>query len=1363
MNYRKLTGGTLLFCSFVLLTLIPGALVSSPSSGQQQQTASAAIGGTKTISLAAQDALTSLRGAAKGEVTARAAQETGHYSFVSAQGGPLAADDAAARPEKRAQGFLAKHGGLLGMNEAERSAVNQGGAPPAGSDLQVARTETDSVGMTHVKMNQFYQGLPVFGAQVVVHMNGEGITAVNGKFVPGVSLSTIPALNQGRAIETALAVARKQGAANAQPGKVDLSIYALGLLEGFPIRNVLAYGVEVTSPELHEQIWIDAQNGAVLNRIPLRHHALNRIVYTPQYDPKNPNSFVVHKEGDAVPPPNVLTPTSNLYHYAGNVYNFFSSAFGRDSYDGKGIPMRSVYLVNDQCPNAYWNGQATNYCPEIDGDDVVAHEWGHAYTQFTHDLIYSYQSGALNESYSDVWGEVVDIHNGFDAEGGANNAQPRPAGQRWQIGEDSQGINQPALGILRNMYDPTEYGNPDKVSSSIYHCDSSDGGGVHVNSGVPNQAFALLVDGTKFKKEDKTIGQAAGTFNGKTVTGIGFVKAVHIYFRASTMYQTRTSNFTDHENALKRSCTDLTGQALNGFNAGGVPVPGETITADDCAQLAAATAAVEMSQQVPCKFAKLLSPDPAPICDGPSDIFTEDWESGEDGWTKTSKGVFEDWEDASKANTRLFKVRADLPAGRSGSAVFARNAPIGEEGGGTCTPGGEYSGQHTIESPEITIPAGADGTHLSFDHYVATELTFDGGQVEISRDGGKTYELVPQDQYVFNAPNAQFADPPPVGNNTNPNAGEFAWNGTNTGEQGGSWGTTVMNLAEMVSPGDKVKIRFTWSQDGCNGVDGWYVDNIRLYNCPVLEAPVISIGSDYEKPDTNGSYTLNWTRPAGASGPDTLQESTTSCGPLVFDNAQAGLTQWTVSMTPGYSGFNWQSSTEKPMHNSTTFRARAAENAKDASAILTYKTAIAMPSAGSTKLTFRDWNVNEGDDAVFVEVSEDGGTNWAPVYTNQRSDLAPFAGEFFATEPLFSREVDMTAFQGKTVNLRFRYAVGPDNRAGSSPLGWYIDDIRLQNENWRDIASTAGTSATVSGRSTGSYCYRVRSTYTFGSVTAQSPVSNVVNADVAPGVLPPARLQNIAARARVQTGDNVLFGGFILRDAPKRVIVRAIGPSLQSGGVPVQGRMSDPTLEVYQGGNPTPIAANDDWQANEADVQATNLAPTDSRESAIVMTLNPGSYTTILQGKNGEQGIGLVEIYDLDTGAGSTLRNLSARAFVEPGDNALIGGFIAGPSGAGATRVVVRAIGPSLQSQLSNALSDTTLEIVDANGTSTANDDWQQSPNAAEIQQAGLAPSDSRESAMLMPSLTAGPHTAIVRGKDQQPSGVGVVEIYNLQ
>jgi bacillolysin len=1021
-------------------------------------------------------------------------RQTGNFSFVRAQRGTvLVADDTAATPEARALAFLATHGALVGMNATERAALGEGRTPDAASELRIIGSDVDKIGFTHVRLDQRYNGLPVFGAELIVHMNNSGITAVNGNYIANIALKTVPSLSEGAAAEQALALLRK--AARNQDllvKKVELAVYPLGLLEGFPVQSRLAWAVELDGSELHEQVWIDAHSGALLNRIPLRHSALNRRVYSPQYNPSQPDLFVVHKEEDpVVPPPNPATPTANLFHFAGHTYNFFASAFGRDSYDGNGIMMRSVYLVNEICPNAYWNGQSTNYCPEIDSDDVVAHEWGHAYTQFTHDLIYSYQSGALNESYSDIWGEAVDLHNGVDFEGGANNSQPRPQGQRWQVGEDVPVVNEPALGILRNMWDPTEYANPDKVSSEFYHCDSSDAGGVHVNSGVPNHAFAMLVDGK--------------TFNGTTVQGIGFVKAVQIYWRAGSVYQTRSSNFVDHEQALLASTDDLMGAPLVQFSTSsptGTPSL-EVITPADKLQVQAAMQAVEMSAPVPCTFGPLLNPEAPPLCNGASDLFLEDWETGDDGWTRTSTGVFADWEDSSR-HVRDFKHRSSLPGGRQGSAVFAANPPIGEEGGGTCTPGnGDYSGQFTIDSPNIPIPAGAEKVQMAFDHYVATEVGYDGGQVEISRNGG-AYQLVPQNRFTFNAPNSAFSGPPPVGNNTNPNAGEPAWTGTDTGSQAGSWGRTIVDLAGMgVVPGDTIRVRFTFSQDGCNGVLGWFVDNVRVFNCPLLEAPVLSIGSGYQDPDPDGSYQLTWTRPQGATGPEVVQESTSSCAPLLFEDAENGIARWDVSTQGAYAGFNWQTSTEKPQHNSTTFRARGAEGVASAAALLTYRDPIVVPNAGSTRLTWQDWNVNEGDDSVHVEVSEDG-VNWTAVYTHQRSELAPDAVEFYGLEPLFAREVDMSAYRGRTIRLRFRYQLGPENRAGSTPFGWYIDNIALQNEHWQDLLSTSATTATINQKPPGTYCYRVRTTYNIASQQVASSHSNVVTVNVASGPTPVA-------------------------------------------------------------------------------------------------------------------------------------------------------------------------------------------------------------------------------------------------------------------
>ena len=262
---------------------------------------------------------------------------------------------------------------------------------------------------------------------------------------------------------------------------------------------------------------------------------------------------------------------------------------------------------------------------------------------------------------------------------------------------------------------------------------------------------------------------------------------------------------------------------------------------------------------------------------------------------------------------------------------------------------------------------------------------------------------------------------------------------------------------------------------------------------------------------------------------------------------------------------------------------------------------------------------------------------------------------------------------------------------------------------------------------------------------------------------PPAQLLNISTRARVQTGDNALFGGFIVSGAePKQVLLRAIGPSIQVGGTPVAGRMTDPTIELYDGTGAL-ITSNDNWKDSpeRAAIEATGIPPTDDRESAIVRTLPPGAYSAIVRGKDDSTGIALVEAYDRGLTANSVLANISSRCLVEANDNALIGGFIAGNL-TGNTKVLVRAIGPSLSSQLANTLQDPTLSLHDSNGAAIAsNDNWKDSSQQAEIQATGIAPSDDRESAVLATVAPAG-YTAIVRGNNDT-IGVGVVEIYNLR
>jgi len=255
------------------------------------------------------------------------------------------------------------------------------------------------------------------------------------------------------------------------------------------------------------------------------------------------------------------------------------------------------------------------------------------------------------------------------------------------------------------------------------------------------------------------------------------------------------------------------------------------------------------------------------------------------------------------------------------------------------------------------------------------------------------------------------------------------------------------------------------------------------------------------------------------------------------------------------------------------------------------------------------------------------------------------------------------------------------------------------------------------------------------------------------------QLQNISTRAFMQTGDNVMIGGFIITGSgQKKVILRAIGPSLVNHGI--TNPLQNPTLELHDHTGAV-IASNDHWTdaPNRQEIINSGLAPSNNLESAILTSLNPGAYTAIVRGVNNGTGIALVEGYDLDPTAGSKLGNISTRALVQTGDNVMIGGIIiAGPD---SDKVIVRAIGPSLaQHGVTNPLHDPTLELHNGDGAVIAfNDNWKDSQQA-EIQAAGLAPSNDAESAIVQ-TLTPGNYTAIVRGKNNT-IGVALVEVFGL-
>jgi hypothetical protein len=258
-----------------------------------------------------------------------------------------------------------------------------------------------------------------------------------------------------------------------------------------------------------------------------------------------------------------------------------------------------------------------------------------------------------------------------------------------------------------------------------------------------------------------------------------------------------------------------------------------------------------------------------------------------------------------------------------------------------------------------------------------------------------------------------------------------------------------------------------------------------------------------------------------------------------------------------------------------------------------------------------------------------------------------------------------------------------------------------------------------------------------------------------------SHLANISTRMKVGTGANVLIGGFIITGSTsKTLVVRAIGPSL--GALGVSNSLPDPVLELFDSTGGA-VVSNDDWRdgAHASQIQASGIAPTDSLESAVLVTLSPGTYTAVVSGYGGGQGNGLIEAYEMDSNS-TRLVNISTRGRVGTADEPMIGGLIV--QGGSGKKVIIRALGPSLgigPNPIAGALADPILELRDGSGNLMAvNDDWGNSLQVSDILASTIPPVNTRESAIVA-TLTAGNYTAIVRGVDNS-SGVGLVEVFDL-
>ena len=271
--------------------------------------------------------------------------------------------------------------------------------------------------------------------------------------------------------------------------------------------------------------------------------------------------------------------------------------------------------------------------------------------------------------------------------------------------------------------------------------------------------------------------------------------------------------------------------------------------------------------------------------------------------------------------------------------------------------------------------------------------------------------------------------------------------------------------------------------------------------------------------------------------------------------------------------------------------------------------------------------------------------------------------------------------------------------------------------------------------------------------SASATPTAVPSASPSPTASPAARIGNIATRLRVETGDNVLIGGFIITGRqPKKLIIRAIGPSID-----VDGALADPQLEVFNSAGES-IGVNDNWRdaANAQEISDSTIAPEHELEAAFLDTLNPGAYSAVVSGVRDATGLGLVEAYDLDPGTDSRLANIATRGFVQTADDVMIGGLIV--VGERAQKVLVRAIGPSLQ--VDGKLNNPALQLHDGNGELLqSNDDWR-SDQEQEIIGTTIPPSHDLEAAIVRALMPAA-YTAVVRGADGA-TGIALVEVYAL-
>lgn len=663
----------------------------------------------------------------------------------------------------------------------------------------------DGLGQEHRTFSQDHLGLPVFGSTIHVHLERDVVRAVNGRFARRIGADPHPSISAAEAEQTP----SRHHRAGQVLGVPSLGWFDAARLRGDESTARLAWEVTTLDDSGHRQsVFVDAHTARVLgelDRSPTLHREL--------HETTGPTSTgTVWIEGDPLPTDDASVllidaagTSAEVFRNLGliNVACLQAGCPTRDSFDGLDATMGMVsvdpaHAEEDDCPNAWWDGSATWFCDGLATHDVAVHEWGHAWTEHLDGLVYAYQPGALNESASDAFAELVDIwraeldgvgstplRNQGDCVSGA--AQQAGSSTRWLVGSDTD------IGALRDMWKPGCFRDPATPTQQRYYCGDSDSGGVHTNSGVPNRLLAVTTDGF-----------SAG---GSTFAGIGTVKAAHIWYRAKAVYQWQLTDFADHATALELACDDLTiaGELVHPYTG---TASGEAIAADDCAVLSAAIDAVGLRQTSRCTPSETFSPAVPETCAG----------------ALTQTGLLASFEAVGGFTTSVEALGNDV----QGEAWMRTEAPFSTldgdvswfaeaPSGGDCNTL-DGSARLLLTSPTVTLAPGT--RRLSFDHRVLLEDRYDAGVVEIQVDG-RAWQRVPAEAFSHNGYNTQMADDSPYPD-------EQLFSGIDFDSL---WARSVVDLDALTSPESAIAVRFVQESDACYAEVGWFVDTVHLYSC----------------------------------------------------------------------------------------------------------------------------------------------------------------------------------------------------------------------------------------------------------------------------------------------------------------------------------------------------------------------------------------------------------------------------------------------------------------------------------------------------------------------------------------------------